>query len=138
MKKYSVIRNIYLYLFALIGLIMIITAAVDFIDMGLKAFVFTQAEQEEYHYRMKPPEPYALERAEKLAADEDVDLTADDKQAIKNWLSDYEEWKEQQESFDPIVAGRQKEASRNIAMLLIGLPLYLYHWKTIRKDKENA
>ncbi len=29
---------------------------------------------------------------------------------------------------------RQRELSSSLSMILVGIPLYLYHWKTIQKD----
>ncbi len=31
---------------------------------------------------------------------------------------------------------RQRELSGSIAMIAVGLPLYLYHWKTIQKENK--
>jgi len=43
----NIIRTIYLYIFALLGLVLVIIGGVRFVDMGLKAFVFTKAEEED-------------------------------------------------------------------------------------------
>ena len=45
-EHYPLIRTIYLYLFALVGLALLISGSVRFVNMGLKAFVFTKAEQD--------------------------------------------------------------------------------------------
>jgi len=34
------------------------------------------------------------------------------------------------------VRQRQRELSGSIAMIVVGFPLYFYHWKTIQKEKE--
>jgi hypothetical protein len=31
---------------------------------------------------------------------------------------------------------KQRQAANAIAMVLVGAPLYLYNWQTIRRDKE--
>ena len=33
---------------------------------------------------------------------------------------------------------RQRDASNSLAMLIVGLPLYLYHWRMAGKQKEDA
>ena len=48
MEKHSLIRTIYLYTFSLIGLVLIIIASVNMINLGLKTFIFTEADQELY------------------------------------------------------------------------------------------
>ena len=99
MEKHSLIRTIYLYLFACLGLVLLTIGGVRFLDMGLKAFVFTKAEQEQ-RYETKSP------------------------------LSD-----EPEVSY--VTVRRHKDASLNLALILIGLPLYVYHWRTIKKETKN-
>jgi hypothetical protein len=52
----------------------------------------------------------------------------------KQWKSDYEEWREHRESIDPVIARRLREAARNLSFIIVGLPLYVYHWRLIRRD----
>jgi hypothetical protein len=129
-KRHSLIRTIYLYLFALVGLALLTIGAVRFVDMGLKAFVFTKAEELQRLYQAMPPVmPYSFERIEKLQEKEG--LTEEEKVLIKRWLVDYKDWEERRSKIDPVIAGRHRDASINLAMILVGLPLYLYHWRII-------
>jgi len=32
---------------------------------------------------------------------------------------------------------RQREISSSLAMIIVGAPLYLYHWKAIQKDNKT-
>lgn len=32
---------------------------------------------------------------------------------------------------------RERELSGSLAMMAVGLPLYLYHWKTIQRENKN-
>lgn len=137
-KKYhSVIRTIYLYLFSLLGLIFLTIGAIRFIDMGLKAFVFTKAEQEERITYKQPPMPYALEKVETIEQSEGTQLTSNELNNIRQWLADYNSWKEDADKIDPITARRHRDSSINLAMILVGLPLYLYHWAVIKKDTKE-
>lgn len=36
-----------------------------------------------------------------------------------------------------LIRQRQREFSSSFAMLVIGLPLYLYHWKLIKKENKS-
>lgn len=144
LKEYPLIRTIYLYLFALVGLVLVIISGVRFLDMGLKAFIFRQAEEEE-RINMKQP-PFAPVRAERIAQvqnnkmspKDEITLTEEEKAEIDDWIVQYSEWKNQQEKLDPIRTRREREASNALAMLLVGAPLYLYHWKIIKKDVESS
>ena len=132
MNKHSLVRTIYLYLFALLGLVLLTIGSVRFVDMGLKTFVFTKADDQQRYYESAMPMPYQLQRVEKLADDEE--LTDTEKEQIKLWLADYEKAKEKKENIDPVIARRHRDASMNLALILIGLPLYLFHWRIIRKE----
>ena len=136
-QKHSLIRTIYLYLFALVGLALLITGAVRFLDMGLKMFIFTKAEDPEKIQNMYySGSPISTVRLEKYQESEE--LTENEITNLKNWLADYEKWQEEEKKIDYVASNRQREASSNLAMLLVGLPLYLYHWRIIRKETKNA
>lgn len=135
MKHYPLIRTVYLYLFTLVGLALLIIGGVRFVDMGLKAFVFTKAEEEQKLIHLQPPMFYQIERIEKLQDEEG--LSAEEKANIKQWLADYKDWKERRSKIDPVTARRHRDASLNLALILIGFPLYLYHWRIIKRETKN-
>jgi len=132
MNKKSIIRTIYLYLFAGIGLILLIIGVVRFIDMGLKATVFTQADsvarlqQDQLNIPRVPT--INIERYE-----DSQEVTEEELESLRSIIEDYESQKKEWESIDRYTARRQEEASINLALILVGLPLYLYHWKIIKE-----
>ncbi len=136
MEKHSLIRTIYLYLFALVGLALITVGGVRFVDMGLKVFVFTKAEEEQrLMYKQPFSIPYPVQRTEELQDEEG--LSKEEKATIKQWLADYKDWQERKLKIDPVTARRHKDASMNLALILVGLPLYLYHWRIIKRETRN-
>lgn len=138
MEKHSLVRTIYLYLFALVGLTLLVIGTVRFVDMGLKAFVFTKAEQAEkvrQEYKHYSILPIPLERIEKYQTGEE--LTEAEKTQIKQWLEDYKRWQEVEAKIDYLTVQRHKDASKNLAFILIGLPLYFFHWRIIRRETKN-
>lgn len=137
LNKHSIIRTIYLYLFALVGLALLIIGMVRFIDMGLKAYVFTKAEQSEslqqkYYYSG----PLPVEKMRE--AQESEELTEDDIAILKDFLADYDDWQEKEANIDYLTSKRHREASGNLAMIIIGFPLYFYHWRIIRKETKES
>lgn len=136
MNKYPIIRTIYLYLFALLGLTLLIIGGVRLINLGLKTFIFTQADQEQRMSYLQPPMYYPIEKVEKLQSA--TAISEDDKIMIAQWLADYKNWQARAEKIDPMAAQRQRDVSMSLAMILIGLPLYLFHWGTIKKDIKSA
>ena len=145
MKKNSLVRTIYLYLFALLGLVLSTIGSVRFLDMGLKAFIFTKAEEEQRLYNKQPPfSPVPIERiaktktqGEKIEPKDEIKLSAEEKTQIDQWITEYNNWQETRSKIDPITSRRHRDASLNLAMILIGLPLYLYHWGIIKRETKN-
>jgi len=135
MSRYPLIRTIYLYLFALLGLVLITIGTVRFVNMGLKIFVFTQAEEDQYMRYPEPSMPYAAAPFEK--AKEDQALSEEERAQIKTYLEEYKKWKEQRDKIDYRLVQRHRDASMNIALILVGLPLYLYHWRIIQKETKD-
>ncbi len=116
--SHSWVRTVYVYLFSLIGLVLVIIACVRFIDMGLKAWVFTQADQ--YQYSIEYARPAMLdENGEKVSAEE---MTEEEKETLHN---------------TQIAQRRQRDAASALAQLIVGLPLYLYHWRLAGRRKET-
>lgn len=138
-RKIGIIRTVYLYLFSLVGLTLIVIGSVRFVDMGLKAFVFTKADDEARLNEMLPPVRNFYGAVEEksdgtLSSVGTVSLTEEQRENIDRWVDDYNRWLERKEEVDVIVARRQRDASTNLALLLIGLPLYLYHWRLVKKN----
>lgn len=102
--------------------------------MGLKIYVFTEAERDKNYERiMLAPcsiEPERLIKSEESLTD---DLTEEEMTALKVWLAKYQE----QEDIDYVKVNRHQDAATNLSFILVGLPLYLYHWHIIKKEKEE-
>lgn len=138
-KKNTLIRTIYLYTFSLVGLVLVVIGGVRFVDMGLKAWVFTKADEEQRMWSKQPPMPAITEKRVETAVKEGKteNLTGEEKAAMSEWLVSYATWKTQQEKFDPITSQRQREAAGALSFILVGLPLYLYHWRVIKREKNE-
>lgn len=109
--KFS-IRLLYLYLFSFIGLIIAVIGTVQLVDLGLKVFVFKDADRYELAYPVK---------------------MGPDGAEIK--LSDEELTEQRRIQDDERKRQRQRQVSTALSMLIVGLPLYKYHWRLINKSK---
>lgn len=128
------IRTVYLYLFALIGLVLITIGSVRLVDLGLRAYVLTEADAEaRLRWSPEPPLRLAPQEVQELAAD--TTLTPATRRALEQWAEDYERQRAEREAVDPIRSQRQRQAAGAIALLLVGVPLYFYHWRTIRRER---
>lgn len=104
------VKRIYIYIFSAVGLILVIIGGVQLINLGLKAFIFTKADNY-YNY------PAPVTTPEKGQAVQQPDQAAIDQYNQNN-----------------LVSQRQRDAANAIAMLIVGVPLFLYHWKVAKKQ----
>jgi hypothetical protein len=139
MKKYPWIRTVYLYLFSMLGLVLLVIGAVNFINMGLKAWVFTGAEMEERVWSLdRPYYDYEMKDITEIETEEgEICLSEDEKERLDEWLTNYEEREAELEDYDPVITNRHQTAAIALALMLVGLPLFLFHWFTIRKENKE-
>jgi len=141
MNKNSLIRTIYLYLFACVGLVLLTIGTVQLVNLGLKMFIFTKAETSYVAYPQRmiliPGEKTIMEDNFAVAVqncEEKCELTETQQEQMENWLGDYALWQENEAKQDYKAERRHRDASMALAFILIGLPLYLFHWSVIKKD----
>jgi hypothetical protein len=134
-KMTAVVRTLYLYLFAMLGLIFVAIGGVQLLDMTLRALVFKQADAME-RYEMPPMPMTATERLDRYT--KDPELSVREREMIRQSIREYEQWTERRRRIDPVVARRQRQAANSLAMILVGLPIYLYHWRLIRKSARRS
>lgn len=132
------VRILYLYAFALVGLALVTAGTVRIADLGLKIYVFKKADQQQDYRNMPPYPPITVDqKTDDVKYSEKI--TPEQKTALDNWVNEFKYWNENQKKIDYLASNRQRTASNSLAMILIGLPLYLYHWRIIRKEaKENS
>ncbi len=104
MKK-SKIRILYLYVFALVGLVLVVIGAVRIVDIGLKVYIFKQADQPMMYDDMPPYPPISVElqttspeSQEKKDAKYSEKVTAEQKEMLDKWILDYKNWEERQKN----------------------------------------
>jgi len=131
-RKSLTVRTVYLYVATLVGLGLLIAGGVQAFELILKATVLTQADAEEELWARQPPIPYSLERVEELS--ESDELTAAERETIASWLADYERWQEQRAAVDTVAAGRERQLATALALVFVGVPVYVYHWSVIRRE----
>jgi hypothetical protein len=126
------VRTVYLYVATLVGLGLLIAGGVQGFELLLKATVLQQADAEEAMWAKQPPMPYMFDVGRGLS--EADGLTEEELAMVRNWLQDYERWDEQRQAFDSVAARRERQAATALALVFVGIPVYLYHWLTIRKE----
>jgi hypothetical protein len=135
MKKGKLIKTIYLYIVSLISLIFLAVGVGNFINTSIKASFFQEAERRDYSFCNN--QPYFPTVSEITKLKESPAATEEDQQKITNLISDYENWKAQNIGEECYKSERAKRMVDSLTMLLISLPLYLFHWSMARKIKEE-
>ena len=103
------LRLLYLYLFSFVGLLIVVIGGIQLVNLGLKMTVFKDADR--YYIAV----PTTNEKGVVIESKEDIEK----RQTM--------EMRNQ----------RQRELTNSISMLVVGAPLYLYHWKLIKKETKK-
>jgi uncharacterized membrane protein YcgQ (UPF0703/DUF1980 family) len=123
MSKSQIIKTVYFYLVSLIALMMVVFSTADLVNLGLKTWIFPKADMQEYRDQpckyMIPSEP-GMEQSEdtyqqRIAECEENQISEDEMRAIR----------------------KQKDAVRDFSFLFVGIPLFLFHWITIRREQKK-
>jgi hypothetical protein len=101
------LRILYLYLFSAVGLIIVIFGSINLVNLGLRTFVFPEVDNYEVYDVPKP------------VGDETMVINKEEQMARQR---------------RDTVRNHQRQLVDAIATLVVGAPLYLYHWRTIQKD----
>jgi len=120
--KAAIIKTVYFYLVSLIALMMVVFSTADLINLCLKTWVFTKADMDQYKqpscavsvYKDPSTKETDEQYNQRLKACEDTYVNPDEARAIRN----------------------QQDTVRDLSFLVVGIPLFLYHWITVRKDQK--
>ncbi len=104
------LRLLYLYLFSFVGLLIVVIGGIQLVNLGLKMTIFKDADR--YYIAT----PMLSEKGVPLESKEDVEKRQN------------QEMKSQ----------RQRDLTNSVSMLFVGVPLYLYHWRTIKKENKKS
>mgnify|MGYP000342010364 CR=1 FL=1 len=104
------LRLLYLYLFSFVGLIITVIASIGLLDLALETYVFRVEETSYYQ------EPAPVREGE------------DPKISQEEFMIRQKEDQSNQ---------RKRKLSNSLASIMVGAPLYLYHWKTIKKEQKS-
>jgi hypothetical protein len=108
------IKKIYLYAVSLIALVIMVIASITLINLALKTWVFTKADIDYY----KP-----------VPCDQRMSVADPN---IKQPVCNYEQ--ELKDNEDRRSGDKQREVSNSLAMLIVAIPVFYYHWKLARKE----
>ncbi|MCC7197049.1 hypothetical protein IT413_02515 [Candidatus Peregrinibacteria bacterium] len=125
-----VIRNVYMYLVTFVGLVTFIFGAVGIINNVLQHFVF-QVDQDAYY--SQPIYPGMKGQCAQSYIDP---ADPEGKRMIAPTTQEVEECKVAEKELNKRISNSNfgRELSISLAQILIGLPIWLYHWGVIQKE----
>lgn len=135
-KKTSLIRKIYLYLVTAITIVILLIGFIGLSNLVLKEYVLDVKgwqETEPYWECEQRGEIYIKDDivAEPLVEGELVVESAMSDEEMNNCIADAKGKRESQRMNDI-----KRDLAQYLAMILVALPLYLYHWGVIKKENE--
>lgn len=102
------LRLLYLYLFSFVGLLIVVIGSIQMVDLGLKMTIFKDIDTYEI-YSSPKVDGVDQESPEVLMERQKRETTRQ----------------------------RQRELVSSMSMLVVGTPLYLYHWRLIKKESKK-
>jgi hypothetical protein len=140
--KADVVKHVYFYLTAFITLLIIVGAGVTLLNVGMRTWVLTKADQVN-DYRGTPPPLYVptatTAETEKLGnttilnCDDKCAFTASDKTELTNWKQNYTSWK----AAGPSSQTRATTTVAALSFLIVGLLAFWFHWRVIQKEQQQ-
>jgi len=128
----NTIRQIYFYAATLIFLIMSVVATISLLNLGMKTYIFTKADQaygqrcDETGSMYYEPKPVMAPGETAPAAKE---LTAEEKAANKAAC--------EKNLADQKSAEHQRDLVQYLSMLIVAGPLFWLHFKWVQKERET-
>jgi hypothetical protein len=109
------LKKTYLYLVSLVALIITVIGLIMLLNMALKTWVFPKADQTYYSYPACP----------KTVSGPDAKLDDCTQEQL-----------EQQKKFDEAnrIAQKQRDAAQALAFIIVGAPVWWFHWRIARKE----
>lgn len=120
--KTALIKTVYFYTVSLIALMMVAFSTADLVNLGLKTWIFPKADLNEYR---EPPCAVMIMK--------DPGLQETDEQ-YQNRIQMCEQGR--MDETEARAIRKQRDAVRDLSFLAVGIPLFLYHWLTIRKEQK--
>jgi hypothetical protein len=124
-NKVAIIKNIYLYLVSFVALMMVVFSLADLINTALRTWVFTKADYYGNYYVSEPAcDPLSVKGSPEI-------------KPLSTEECDKRRTQQKQVDEDNRIAQRQRDMVRDISMIVVGVPVFIFHWMTIRKKEKG-
>ncbi|MFA6909025.1 MAG: DUF5671 domain-containing protein [Patescibacteria group bacterium] len=145
MKKGSIIRSLYFYLTSLVTLAIVVGSLVVLVNLGLKAWVFEDANNgydsvlgppsSLYFVETSSPDKAALPITQGLTCTDGCTLTDSQRTSIQDWKTSFQSWLEANANPG---SRNARDAVTALSFLIVALPFFLIHFRIVQKDAKVA
>lgn len=135
-NKPGPLRSVYFYLVAFAGLVVVVVSAALLVNLGLRT-AFHLGGSTSSTMMLGYPSPVQSAYVDSIAACADTcGFSADEVQLARDWKNDSTSVQklQQQEGASPA----QSDLTTNIPLMLVGLPLFWFHFAAIRRETKDA
>jgi len=137
MKKSLVIRSVYFYLASLVTLGIVVGSMVYLINVGLKSWVFTEADPVAFRLGAPPTLFFQTKTAPEstiLSCADSCTLSSDQKSSLEQWQNSYTSWLDSKKSPN---AQRASDMVAALSFLIVALPFFIIHFRIVQKDAKK-
>lgn len=131
-EKTKLIRSIYLYLASIVSLLFVAIGVYTIFNTALKYYVLPRAEKGGYSRCNQEPLAYSRANPEKSGV-----ANEEQEAQTKQMSEDYEKWKAENSGEACYSAERQNNIANSLTMIIVALPIFLFHWRMVKKEKEE-
>lgn len=125
--KASFLVTLYYTLASIIGLLLSVIGAAMLVNLVLTTYILKIP-----RYPSMPPQPFEsspLLKGEVMASESAV---------FESWKQSYAQWQKEQAEYDSASVEKKNMLATSVSMLVVGLPVLLFHQKELQKQKENV
>jgi hypothetical protein len=115
--KNNLIRSLYFYAVSIIALFMVAYSLIDLLNIGLKTWVFTDAGHSSYECIARTSDTVKPGITDPYIGPTQEECDRQNEQNRRNELRN-----------------RQSSAVRDLSMLAVSLPLFLFHFRIVQKE----
>ncbi|MDD5040157.1 MAG: DUF5671 domain-containing protein [Patescibacteria group bacterium] len=145
-KKGSILRNVYFYMASLVTLGIAVGSLIFLANVGLKTWVFTDAEPLSYRLGQPPvlyfdqsvtdsaAKPVVSVGAGAITCDSECTLSTDQQNAITDWKASYETWTKNKDNPN---ASRQRDLINGFSFLIVALPIFIIHYRIVQREAKR-
>lgn len=139
--------SLYFVLASLIGLICMVVGSVMILNTLLTQFVFVPIKRplspapfpplDEQVTRPAVPTALTPKTSTPGAATASVTLSPEEQAALERWRVDYTTWEQQEKNYDYEKEDRKRTYANALALLVVGLPVFVFHVPQIMNRKNR-